>query len=214
MPALVVPNTVQVRLIWRAGGVDYAVNVIHFRNSNSIAVDQALATGIASDVATAWGLAGGGSGGGVINSSTAIDRVTVRNIAVANQPEFSATVTGAAGAGTTDILPRQVALVVTLRTALAGRSFRGRVYVPGFHELANDSTGRATTAARTFAEGLILNIRQQLSVRGLLMGVVSTRANGAPRPTNIITDVTTGGVVVRDGTWDNQRRRNVVGIGV
>jgi hypothetical protein len=210
MPALVVPNTVQVRLIWRAGGVQYAVNVIHFRNQGAVAVNQTLANQLATEVATAWGLAVGASG--LINSSTAIDQVRVRDINSANQPEFTAQVTGANGNGTSEILPRQVALVVTLRTALAGRSYRGRVYVPGFAEAANDSTGRAVIAAQGIAEGLVNNIRSGFAGRGLLMGVVSTRANKAPRPTNIITDVTTA--ATRDGVWDNQRRRNVVGIGV
>jgi hypothetical protein len=209
MPALVVPNTVQVRLIWIAAGTEFAVNVLHFRNATSVTVDQTLANNLALDVKSAWDTAV--ALGTVINSTTGISRITVRDLNTANQPEFGATVTAALGSGTSEILPRQVSLVVTLRTALAGRSFRGRVYVPGFTELANDSTGRATALAQSVADAIVRNVRANFSIRGLLMGVVSTRTNKLPRPTNIITDVTS--LSVRDGVWDNQRRRNVVGIG-
>lgn len=209
MPALVVPNTVQVRLIWSSGGTEFAVNVLHFRNSLGVAVDQALCNGIATDVASAFDTALGT--GTEINATTGITRVTIRDLNTANQPEFTATVAGALGTGTAELLPKTSSVVVTLRTALAGRSFRGRVYVPGWTEAANAAGGVITAPAQASADGIVRNTRANLAVRGLLLGVVSTRANKAPRPVNIITDVTV--LAVRDNQWDSQRRRNIPGIG-
>jgi hypothetical protein len=209
VPALVVPNTVQVRVIWSVSAVPFAVNVLHFRNAGSVAVDQSLANGIASDVSAAFSSNVGV--GGQWNSSTGITRVDVRDLNTANQPEFTAPVSGALGTASAELLPKQVALVVTLRTALAGRSFRGRVYVPGWSEIANQAGGVASTTTMSLADGIVRNIRANLSIRGLIMGVVSTRANKAPRPVNIITDVVS--LAVRDNQWDNQRRRNIPGIG-
>ena len=44
------------------------------------------------------------------------------------------------GTGTGDPLPRQVSGIITLRTAFAGRGFRGRVYVPFPGETHNTGT--------------------------------------------------------------------------
>jgi hypothetical protein len=209
VPALVVPNTVQVRLIWTVTGTPFAVNVLHFRNVTGVVVNQVLADNIATEIETAWGLAVGVSGN--INSATGITRVDIRNLDEPSQPEYSGTVTGAVGNGSAEMLPKQVSLVATLRTALAGRSYRGRVYVPGFTESANSAGGVASVTAMSIAEGLVGNIRSGMAGLDLLMGVVSTRFNGAPRLINVITDVVS--VQVRDNQWDNQRRRNIPGIG-
>jgi hypothetical protein len=209
MPPLVVPNTVQVRTIWQTGGTQFAVNVLHFRNSGSVAVNQTLANQVATDVASAFTTALGTSTN--INSTTGINQVRIRNLDTLSQPEFTATVSGAVGTGTAELLPKQVAACVTLRTALAGRSYRGRVYVPGWTEVANNPGGVISPTAMVQADGIVRNIRANLAGRGLTMGVVSTRFNKAPRVINVITDVVD--LSVRDNQWDNQRRRNIPGIG-
>jgi len=57
-----------------------------------------------------------------------------------------ATVTGAFS-GT--LVPDQVAMVVTFRTALAGRSHRGRAYIPGLPTAALDSSGYLWSVTNT-----------------------------------------------------------------
>lgn len=60
-------------------------------------------------------------------------------------------------------LPSSVAAVITKRTALAGRSFRGRVFLPGVpssYELDSELTGAAMTATATLADVMILQKTQ------------------------------------------------------
>jgi hypothetical protein len=83
--------------------------------------------------------------------------------------------------------------------------------VPGFTEVANSAGGVASATAVANAQSLVDAFRVNMLGDGYTMGVVSRYADKALRPVPIITDVTA--VVVRDATWDNQRRRNIPGIG-
>jgi hypothetical protein len=65
----------------------------------------------------------------------------------------SGTKTPVAGTGG-GLHPNYVALVVTLRTASAGRSHRGRVYLPATGVPISASTGRINTNAQPYADGI------------------------------------------------------------
>lgn len=112
-----------------------------------------------------------------------------------------------AGTNTAQSLPPQDALVISWRTALKGRSFRGRTYVPGLTEVNQDAGiwGSATTAAYdTWADAFLARYSASDPASHWRFGVVSEVTGGLKRVTPIITPVSNFGV---DAEVFTQRRR-------
>lgn len=200
MPPLVIPNAVLVRLIWTNGGTPYAVNVLGARNPGAVSITQALTNTVGSAIKGAVASSGLAD---ELSNVVALANVGMRNIAIANQPEFLDAAVPAGGVAAVALLPPQVSLCVTLRTALAGRSFRGRVFLPGFTEDSNDTGGSASADARTAGVAFITAVQDALDGSGLNLAVLS-------RTVPTATDVSA--ILVRDAVWDTQRRRATPGI--
>ena len=96
--------------------------------------------------------------------------------ALSFQVEFLDTGAQASGVGVTEPLPAAVALCVTLRTAGAGKRFRGRIYVPGWSEAQNDANGLTASTASTAAVAFINAINTGLTPSNLALGVLSRPA--------------------------------------
>lgn len=206
MPQLVVPNAGQMRLIWGLGGQLYALNVLGVVNANNVAITQALTNTIGTAIkaaVTSQAL------NAKLNTTVTLASIGLRDIRTANTAEFidsGGPVAGTAGVG---LLPPQTAFVVTLRTAQAGRSFRGRVYLCGFDENVNTAAGVIDSA--TACVNFITAVQAALVTSGLNLGVLSRPAPTAPVPrAGFITTVTS--IVARDLVWDTQRRRAIPGI--
>jgi hypothetical protein len=202
MPSFVVPDTVQVDLIWQLDGVDFAANVLHFLVGPSFEVDQSAADDIADAVGAAFD-AGGTSWKDITNTGMGLKRVLVRDLREASQPQFVGDVS-LLGNNASDPLPLQTSLCVTLRTGLAGRKFRGRVYLPPPTEGQSDTNGNPSagtaTAAATFIDAMV----DLANPSGDMALAVTSRVSSESTP---VTEV-----VVRDLVWDTQRRRQIPGI--
>lgn len=206
MPALVVPNAAQMRLIWSLGGQLYALNVLGVVNAGSVAITQALTNTIGAAVKT--GLTTSALGAR-ITTNVALANVGLRDVRTANTAEFLDSGAAVAGTGALDTLPPQTALVVTLRTAQAGRSFRGRVYLCGFSETENFAAGTYSGQAGPVA--FITAVQSALVNNGLNLGVISRPRTDPLNPSaGFVTPVTS--IVLRDNVWDTQRRRAIPGI--
>lgn len=206
MAQLIVPQAAQMRLIWSLSGVLYALNVMGVVNAGGIAITQALANTIGTAIKS--GMTSSGHAAAVHNL-VALANIGIRDIRTANQSEFLDTGAALAGTGTGDLLPLQTASCVTLRTALAGRSFRGRCYLPGFGEINNSATGTLVGSASGVA--FVTAIKAALVASALDLGVISRPAPDAiPARAGSINVVTS--IVSRDAVWDTQRRRAVAGI--
>lgn len=159
-------------------------------------------------------------------ANVALVRTGVRDWRAANQPEFRDTAPQVTGSGVGDMLPSQLAACVTLRTALSGRSFRGRVYIGGFLETHNDAASRISAAATTGVLGFLDACDDGWESFGLRTAVVSRPAEDVQivrRTTNAAGDVeevvlshqkakngSVNDVVAfeaRNSTWETQRRR-------
>lgn len=198
MPALVVPNAALARLIWTSGGTPFQINVIGYAKSAALVVDQALADALS----TAWKAAFTSSGyAALVPTTIALAQVALRDISQPNRPEFIGAGTPTAGtAAAGKRLPPQTALCVTLRTALAGKSFRGRVYLGGWHDTANQADGTASAAATTAARSFV---NSSAPPAGLTLAVVSRK---------LLTATAIQDAQVRDAQWDTIRRRATPGI--
>lgn len=220
-PPLVVPNAVQIRLMYAFAG-NGAFNVLHARKLANTVITQALANIVGAAIKSAWTtriapLSNGGSG---------LMRVGLRDLTAANQPEFLDTGATAPGSGTGDILPPNNAIAVTLRTALTGKSNRGRVYIGGFNETQNDPSGLAVSTAGTAATQFIQDVSAALTAQQMTLAVLSRPAyayvdnrtwtfNTGDTETDVIgrgnaragglQDVTL--IQSRNANWESQRRR-------
>lgn len=71
----------------------------------------------------------------VLASTYSLQEVRWKKVSPVLGPEYSTIVgVGAAGGGTATALPSYCSAVVSIRTALGGRSKRGRMYIPGIPE--------------------------------------------------------------------------------
>ena len=198
MPPLVIPNTLQVSLNWFYGTTPWAVNVLHYRVALGGAVDQAFTNAVDSEVKAALTASGLLSR---LSTTWGLNSVSVRDIRSPNLPLYTGTGAQLNGTNAANPMPPQNACCVTLRTAKAGKSYRGRVYVSGFTEDINTPSGLILQAAATDAEDFIEGIAnlENLSIPYGLDLAVASRTLGLSEPVT--------GVVVRDLTWDAQRRR-------
>lgn len=217
-PPLQVDNGGLLRLIWSVSGEPYAVNVMAFSGTASQPPTTAIATTVAAAIAT-------GYTNSALNAQhstlVTLSSIGLRSINVANQAEVPATVAGAAGTSSTPMLPQQVAAVVTVRTALAGRRFRGRVYLPGWAQIAGASSSAFTTAAGTAALSFISTVGNALFTSNYTLSVLSRPVFQEVTPPTIpptfiliragqLNTATSFDLV--DHRWDTQRRRLNPGI--
>lgn len=208
MVAPVTTDGARATLVWALSGVEYAVNVLHYDVGGLGTITQAHATDFADEAEAAFIAAG--SWQDIAGTTISLARATLRDLRTANRPEFSETI-GVAGSASGDPLPLASSVVVTLRTALAGRSYRGRVYLPGATEANNTSTGTISTAAQLAADDFITRL-DAVTLQGTecVLAIRSAIADKEARDPAIVTPVTSH--TVRDAVWDVQRRRGYPGI--
>lgn len=218
-----VANAGFLKVYWSLGG-QLAINVYGVRVPAGVTITQALADTVGAAVKAGYtaNLAP------LQPAANAVIRVGLRDFRTPNQPEFRDSGGIAAGtAPTADALPRGVALCVTLRTGLAGKSFRGRTYLPGFNETQNDGSATTVSAASAAAVTYVTSIKNALEASAMFLAVLSrptdrtvlTRTIFHPDGTTTtdtlsdesarvggVTDVTT--IEARNNTWEYQRRRD------
>lgn len=109
------------------------------------------------------------------------------------------------GAGTRagTVAPRQVAAVVSKRTPLRGRSYRGRTYMPFLSEtdVSDDTVETSYLNDLMTAWASMTTVVNGL---GWGYGVVSRYTEKAPRTTGVLTLVSS---IIADAVVDTQRRR-------
>jgi hypothetical protein len=109
-----------------------------------------------------------------------------------------------------DIVPLTSAPIISWRTGLAGRSFRGRTYLPPVPE-GNQDAGNLDSAYSDLMDAFAAANR--LLINGVTeefqLVVFSTVEDGSPRVPPIATPVTSW--VVRDNMGSQRRRRQGVG---
>lgn len=113
-----------------------------------------------------------------------------------------------------ELLPPQSAFVTTWRTALAGRSYRGRFYLSGMGVLRQVG-GTWTAAHVTGLSGVLTSFFARYRVTGGVYGhwglvVISEQFGGVPRAVPIGTEITS--FQVRPTVYSQRRREIGVGI--
>jgi len=208
---LVIPATFQVRLLWQLPNSRAATNVLHAIVPDGLVNSQGLADALFGTIA------GDGTTAGYfafLSSQTALQAVDIRDLRTESQGLFQSTPGAVPGGGVANALPEEVALVCTLRSDLAGRAHRGRIYLTGFDASSIDAQGHAvaglTLAAELWVNSALLGsfnfvgMTMAIAHRGhnayvnKLGNTVPAEATGSDRVTQTI---------VRDNIFDSQRRR-------
>jgi len=115
------------------------------------------------------------------------------------------TVVGSAGQDAGHMVAPSTSMVFTLRTALRGRSYRGRLYIGGFGE-TRWQNGDWQTADVAIVNTYLNNMKTNAATLGWTMVVLSRWHNGAKRATALGQSVVS--IVSRSERPGSQRRRN------
>lgn len=200
MAPLVIPNAVLVRLIWAQGGTPYAVNVYGATKSGAVTVDQNFANALSTSVKTE--VAASGLFANISNTVTHLS-TSVRDISQPNRPEYTGNAAPTAGTDAGNLLPPQVAFCITLRTDLAGKSYRGRSYLPGFTVAHTTATGAATAGLQTNAIAFVNAVKAAMTANNLTMAVLSRQLLSAAAVTLVQS---------RNANFETIRGRAIAGI--
>jgi hypothetical protein len=145
-----------------------------------------------------------GSFAPLVSSTITFDEIVATDISVANGLQGSivpATATGGAG-GTP--AAANAALVVSQRSNLSGRSFRGRTYIGGLTQTVQVTSHEVTT---TYAAAVISgwqDLITALQAAGYILSILSKFSNLVARAAGVMTEIV--GLIVNT-TIDSQRRR-------
>ena len=208
---LVMGTAVQVRLHWSYNGKP-AFNVLGGIVGGGYINSQAHADSLSAAVMGHFTTSGLRA---LMATTTSLLAVGIRNLRIANEAEFPSASGGPlAGTGAGFPMPNEVAAVVTLRTAKAGKSFRGRNYFSGGVVGENDAAGHIVSAFNTALAAFMADVSTDMTAEGITLAVISRPrfANLLP-PLDIetyagnITAVTS--ILTRDTKWDSQRRRQI-----
>ena len=208
-----IPNCVQVRIGWGMPSGRVAYNVLHGRNSGAIPVNVAMANSIFAALLGAFN--GAGQLGTQLAANVILGSLDVRDLTPpGNWPLIATTTNGVSATGGAVMLPPNVALVGTLRTASAGQGFRGRLYQPGAASAEDQAPGTAAATLVTALTNWMVTIKAAMTAGGLTWCIAQparaayTGHGGRQHPARSagMADITT--TLVRNNIFDSQRRRS------
>lgn len=196
-------DIVQLNLILsNTNNPDIAENTFHFKRLDDVQSFSDLASEFDITCLQSW-----------MNEMNLVARcslIQVRDVVPGTGAGFDFTVSPSKqGSKTNDVLPPQDAAVITWRTGLAGRSYRGRSYVPYQNEGEQNAgvlAGGALTSLTTAAQAILTQYGPTGVSTHWRACVLSRRLNGAIRPVPVGTNIV--GFVVRS-TIRSQRRRQL-----
>jgi len=208
---IVIPNAVQLRLLFTLPNTKVARCVFHASAAGGFSATSTVAEAIFAALKAAAGWTNWRT---QLSSGVTFSGVELRDLRTPNQPIVTSTGAAAAGTGAGTALPPGDALTVTLRTAGAGRGFRGRVYLPGLDSSALAAGGVASATTVTNSAAFVTALQTAMASSGLTMAIAQparqaytgvTGVNYAARNAGLAT-VTS--IVTRNNIIDHQRRRS------
>jgi hypothetical protein len=209
MPSLVIPNCIQVRLRWETSRATIAYNVLTANSASGTQPTQAIANSVGAAIKAGYTSSGLAA---LAGAGSRLDSVGLRWIGAPNFVEFVDEGAAVLGTAAGSQMPPQVALAITLRTSQAGKSFRGRIFLPNFADVAGDGSGAATAATVLAATTFVNDISTALSSSGYTLSVGSRERLADPTHVPPITfkpafSTPVTAIVSRDVAFETQRRR-------
>lgn len=206
--AVVVGSGGRLRVLFQYAGKSLS-NVYHFTGTSGSPVTLAKVQTVSADLRSAFSTTGyqalAGGTFGIVGAE-------VTDISDTDNAPISSTAAPINGIAVGKLLPMEVALVVTLRTAKRGPLYRGRSYLMGFADAANTTDGQAGAEVTALGPLWLAAVQTALDAHQWTLGVLSRKYPADPEKNLPAKDATIDEVinfVVRDGFWDSQRRRGL-----
>lgn len=191
-------NTIRVAITFQDNLGNEAVNVIHV-DTDEIDVTPGVINDVL-DIIETWLASGWAPVAGDNWTATNLD---ARDLTTENSFVVSREVTEA-GTLTGENMPSQDTIAISLRTAFAGRSNRGRLYHVGLTE--DNVTGNYINGATAVALVAAYEaLRVALETGGYFWSIASFQTGGAPRVTAQVRSISD--IVLTDSRIDRQIRR-------
>lgn len=210
----VIPSCAMVRINWNLVSGKVGHNVLYATYNGTPALSTALADAIKAAITTGatWTALAA-----FMHVNASLASVTLLDVRDAVHAEINSTTAAAPGtSATTTALPDEVAVCVTLRTASRGPSGRGRFYVPCWAGNAIQGPPGilpgVITATTNWAELVRTTIGSQIGTQ--VIGLPARAAYTSPTtgrqfPARAATTVPVTQALVRNNSWDSQRRRGL-----
>ncbi len=209
---IIIPNCLQVVLDWGMadGKVGHNVTYGHYAAlpGNLVATAQSIFSGLTTGAA--WTALAAS-----LSTASSLQSVTVRDVNTQDQPVSQSTGASQAGTAAFDALPNEIAACLSLKTALTGRSNRGRAYIPGFQVNAVGSGNIISAGTVTALNNWAATWMSVYSAAGLQLSIghvhrqAYTSVGGVQHPDRPAGNVPVTQVILRDNHWDSQRRRGL-----
>lgn len=209
MAKLVVPLAGQARLHWRFHTANVLwFNVFGFNYTGTPAIDPAGVESLFTAIKGAFSTH--------LAATFTDTRLLALGLRDVRTPDQAEVLSSGAFAGSTSAAvanPRQVSMVTTLRTKNAGRQWRGRLYLAGWDNGFNDSTGVSGPGADVAALAFWNAVKDAFGSAGWTWALlqrelpVRTDKQGNTLPLRPAHAETITQLVATDDVWDTQRRR-------
>lgn len=195
------PNLVEVRCEQSFPGSVRGVNVLYVeRDGTSSFATEAGEIGVAM-------FAFYGAFAAALNTAWSLDEVNLIDRSSAVASTFTYDPGALVGSEAAAALPLGVQLVGTLRTGIAGRRYRGRIFTGGWTEASNDTDGGVNSAVVSTMNTAGQDLLNDLAADGHALQVLSRGNTSPPAPaawTGFHTPVT---AISFDNEWDTLRSR-------
>lgn len=145
--------------------------------------------------------------------TASINAVHVRDMTAVTNPVFVGSTTSIAGTGTPPALPPENCIVLTENIQQRGKGLKGRMYLSGWVAAADSGTGVIAAAAETAANNFGAAVFAALQANSLTpcIAQVARQAyigfTGTSHVARPMGHPAVGNYLVRNTTWDSQRRR-------
>jgi hypothetical protein len=150
------------------------------------------------------------------SSTSAFTGVTLRSVHSKDQPIIASTGAAVSGTAVGATFPNEVALVITLRTALVGRANRGRMFIPNWTADSSAAGNVVLASSVTVLQNWANTLISAYAAGGYTMVIgqqeradYTSPKTGTHFPHRDATSVTVTQCTVRNNTWDTQRRRGL-----
>lgn len=199
MPLPVITDVMRTAIEGNTAIGSHWANVLHFRKSGVLTYAGMIAL-VEPELKKLYGPSAAYAGGQRWEDPAASSWTVqqFRHTPLDGTSASTVTTSVATGQSGGDALPSGVAVVFTLRTALRGRSYRGRVYWGGYSESTNPVGAQPTSST---ISGQVTNwngMIAALSGSGVSLVVASYLHSTAENVVN----------VTSQARWESQRRRN------
>lgn len=196
MPLPIIADTIRGAIEGHCANQHHWANVMHFRKTGALTFAAAIAL-LDPILFATYNTASGGGQPWKAYAPTAAGVERAEYTPLDGTSATTVVTHTLAGTGVAEALPASVSLVVTLRTALRGRSHRGRVYTGPYAEDSNTALGVPLGATLTGVQLQWADLITRLVGTGVSMVVASYKLATSENVTAVTTD----------SRWDTQRRR-------